>query len=560
VALVQHLATSKDREKAEAALREAERTLSRDKAALALAQCYEAVGRSDRAAELYQSALADNPKDVSLLRSVAMFHLRTGQLSRAQPHLRRIMALKDKAPDEAAWAQLTLAFVLGVGGDLPRSQQALELVAQTSQAETREKQRVRAVVLAGRLDPADRRQAIAILEDLGTKQPLRADDQFLLAQLYETLGDWPRARERMLTLLASNRENSQYLGHFIRSLIRQKELDRAQLWLEKLEKLGPEQTPEAAPRAAPERLATLELKALLVKAQGKGSEAAALIQGYARKAGPTGRPANELLRIATLLEELEQSAAEEMYRQYVSRAAQSGRPESVLVLAQYLARRKRTQEALDLCERAWSTCAAERVASTSLAILTAGKPEGRECERVRGWLEVAVRKNPGMPALSVHLAVLCKIEGRIPEAVALFRKVIDGGNRRASVMAMNNLAWLLALKNGPPNSPSPPAEALELITRALQTVGPQPGLLDTRAVVYLKMGQSAPAIKDLEAAVAVNATASKYFHLAQAHRLANDRLAAKVALRKASELGLKADTLDPLERPGYDQLLADLAR
>jgi tetratricopeptide (TPR) repeat protein len=148
----------------------------------------------------------------------------------------------------------------------------------------------------------------------------------------------------------------------------------------------------------------------------------------------------------------------------------------------------------------------------------------------------------------VHLAVLRNLQGRYPEAEALYRKVAAGADPKAAAMALNNLAWLLALKDGKT------AEALELVKRAMEQVGPEPGLLDTRAVVYLKMGQGDQAVKDLEAALADREMPSAYFHLAQAHQLAGNRFAAAVAWRKAAALGLTADGLDPLERAAYDQL------
>jgi regulator of sirC expression with transglutaminase-like and TPR domain len=120
-------------------------------------------------------------------------------------------------------------------------------------------------------------------------------------------------------------------------------------------------------------------------------------------------------------------------------------------------------------------------------------------------------------------------------------------------MALNNLAWLLALRE--PHT----GEALDLIGRAIELVGPEAGLLDTRAMVYLKTGRSELAIRDLEAVLGATPTASAYFHLAQAQHLARNRAAAAVALRKARDMGLVAERIDPLERPAYERLQAALA-
>ena len=540
VALVQHLARA-DRGKAEAALREAERALPRGKAPLALAQCCEAVGRLDRARQFYEAALAASPKDVALLRGVASFHLRTNQPEKAQPYLRRLMAHKDRAPEEAAWAQLTLALVLGTGGKLSpeQSRRALEMVEGVKHADTVEKQRARAVLLAARGTRAESLQAIAILEGMAAKQPLRADDQFVLAQLHDAVGDWPKAHERLRGLLAAHGDNPLYLAHYAARLLRRKELDQAGVWLAKLDKVEPKS------------LRTLEIKALLLREQGKAAEAATLVWEHMRGQKPA-QQAGVLLRVAPLFETLGQTAdAEKAYRQF---AARSGRPEAALVLAEFLGRRKRSREALELCESAWGRCRPEAVAAATLTVLQAAGPDARRYERLASRLHEAAQANPRAAGLWLYLAVVRKLQGRYAEAETLLRKVIDSDNSQASVVALNNLAWLLALHNGRGT------EAFEMISRAIDRAGPQPGLLDTRGVIYLSLGQPAPAVKDLEAAVADRASAPRYFHLARAHRLANNRAAALLALHKAKSLGLKANDIDPLERPSYDRLLGELTR
>src|SRR5207302_373486 len=104
------------------------------------------------------------------------------------------------------------------------------------------------------------------------------------------------------------------------------------------------------------------------------------------------------------------------------------------------------------------------------------------------------------------------------------------------------------------------AEALQLIDRAIATIGPLPDLLDTRAVVNVMLGRSGPAVEDLRLALAEAPTAAKYFHLARAQQCARNPRAADDALRRANALGLKSADLHPLERRSYDQLMSDLAR
>ncbi len=49
-----------------------------------------------------------------------------------------------------------------------------------------------------------------------------------------------------------------------------------------------------------------------------------------------------------------------------------------------------------------------------------------------------------------------------------------------------------------------------------------------------------------------------YFHLARAYQRAKRPADAREAFKKAQAHGLKAETIDPLERAAYDRLLDEL--
>src|SRR4029078_2623677 len=100
------------------------------------------------------------------------------------------------------------------------------------------------------------------------------------------------------------------------------------------------------------------------------------------------------------------------------------------------------------------------------------------------------------------------------------------------------------------------AEALTLINRAIDLVGPQGELLDTRAVVHLAMKRTELATQDFVEAIRETPTTSRYlFHLAQAHRLANNPDAARTALQQAKTSGLDLKDLHPLERQRDQHLI-----
>jgi tetratricopeptide (TPR) repeat protein len=217
------------------------------------------------------------------------------------------------------------------------------------------------------------------------------------------------------------------------------------------------------------------------------------------------------------------------------------KPEEVLNLIDYLARVNRLSEALPWCERGWQTCPPELAGGACLSLLHNTQPTDTECNRVETWLKSALTKKPDSIPLRLHLADLHDLRGRYAEAEDLYRLVIkaDPGN----VVALNNLAWLTAVRSGNGDA------ALPLISSAIDILGPRPELLDTRAMVYLTQNQTDKALADLERAVNLDvATGPRYFHMARAHKKAKNAEAAAKAFRKAKELGLKRTALHPVER------------
>jgi tetratricopeptide (TPR) repeat protein len=537
VALVQHLARTGHKEKAEAALAEAGRKIPADQANLTLAQGHESLGRIKQAQTEYQAALSARPEDVTVLRALAGFHLRAGRPREAEPHLRKLITLSAQSREEADWARRLLALVLTSSGDYQRSREALALLGildadappRRTEVDNATDVRLIAAVLAAQKGRRPRRQAIRLMEELAARQPPTADDRFFLAQLHQAVGDWPKARTLLLELLAGRPDNAQYLCTLALGLLRDGQPDAAEVWLAKLEK------------AEPDSFRTIGLKARALKARGNEAEASALIKKYSQT-----KDAN-LAQAAALLEDLALPAAEEIYRRL---AAESKRPESCLLLAGYLGRRGRTGDALDVCQAARRTCPPDQVASTAVAILYAAKVDQAQCGRVEAWLEDDRRKHPNAVIFLDKLAALRSLQGRYSDALVLYRQVIERNRRNSG--AMNNLAWLLAMRG------EKSGEALDWIQQALEISGPLASLLDTRGVVNLALGRDAQAVQDLREAVSENPTATTYFHLARALLAVKDRQAAGQALRQAEAAGLKEQVLHPLERPAYKALLAQL--
>ena len=539
VILVEYLIFTGRKEKAVAEIASAAKKLPEKEAHRALAQCNLAIGNREQALLHYQKAVTEQPDHLPTLQGAADFYLRGGQLKEAEKCLRQIIALKHNDPPAAASAQRVLALVLVLAGEnYQKSREALAslgILADSSKTvrpgdETIEQLRTKAMTLALLQHREDRQAAIRMLLQMRDRQPLLASDQFLLAELYDSVGNWDKAHVELSALVNKDSKNASYLTRLALGLLRHGQSDAVPPLVAKLE--------ESYAGSA----ATAEIKARLLHAQGKSPKAIQVLREYAEK------NENQLRFVAGLLEELRQlEAAEDMLRQFVSRskAAESG-----LVLAQYLGRQGRLDEALALCEKAAPSCRSETVAANCLTILYSGKPNKAQFQRVERLLTAAIQKERTVILLD-YLGAFHNLRENYADAEVAFRQALALDAH--DLTSLNNLSWLLAFQ------PQKNAEALELVQRAIKTMGPFPGLLDTRGVIHLTAGRTDQAIRDLEDAVAEGPTATRYFHLAQARQLAKNPNGALTALTEATNrLGLNESVLHPLERSAYQQLCLQL--
>ncbi len=318
-------------------------------------------------------------------------------------------------------------------------------------------------------------------------------------------------------------------------LIQQEELDTAEHWLEELEKLEPNQLRPAL------------LRARLLHARTDGPHAVALLQS---RAAAGVEPAH-VLAVARLLDQLGYVAeAEPFYRAYADSPQGKAKPASLVPLIGYLGRQDRLKEALDLCERLQGKVSDETMIPVWIECLRSARPNAEQARRVEVWLEAARKTQTSPVLIDLALANLRDLQEQPAEAERIYRDLLQRDPK--NLIAANNLAVLMTLRG------KNPAEALEVIQRAIDTGGPRPTLLDTRAMIYMAQGQWDQAVKDLQEVVSIEAWPSSYIRLARAHEKLRDRRAAREALSKAEKGGLKMGDLHPLERPVYEALLREL--
>jgi tetratricopeptide (TPR) repeat protein len=521
-----------DPKRAEAELEKAKTKIARNQLPLVLAPAYEALGRVEPAEVQYRAALDAKPADPAVMRAVASFYARTGQAAKAVPVLKKLVGEPQVPEATRAWARRALAVSLSAAGTYQQFKEALSLFDANARggALSDEDRLTKALLLARQ--PAHRKEAIQLFETLPVRKgALPPDAELMFAELYDADGNWPKAHAHYRSLVNENDKNPVYLVGYVRALLRHDGAGEAADAVKRLVELRPE-IYEAA-----------ELQARVLKAQGREADAVGVVQKFAA-AGQAPR----LVLAAGLFEQIGRTDdAERLFREFAKTA---GRPDAALPLAAFYGRNGRVSDALAICEAAWKTCPPEAVARACVPLARLPQATDEHRRKIEGWLRDAAAKHPQMTALQVTLADLYDGTGKRDEAVALYRKTIQ--DHPGNVVALNNLAFLLALRG------SPADDALAMIQKAIELAGPLPELLDTRAVIFLKTNQTDLAIKDLQQAIAQAPAGNVYYHLAEAQLAAHNRSAAGDALRKAQESKLKPADLHPLERDDYTKLAAQL--
>jgi tetratricopeptide (TPR) repeat protein len=548
VALVQFLSADGREQEARGLIPRAAAALPSEATPLALAACYEAVGDRDAAAREYQQALTAAAGDLSVHHAKSLFHLRGGEAEKAATHLTYLANSPKATPAQAAWARRTLALLLASGGDYQRSTEALALLEKNVRERRATAEDRRAVALIQARRPGGRREAIRSLEAAFLQVPPSDDERFLLAYLYAASRDWPRARGQFLRVLtAAAGPNLGHLAVFVHLLIEQRELDDAEHWLAELQKAEPKELRTLALEARLHHARAL--KAPPDEARKENERAVTLLKECAAAAAQD--PARQLA-VGQLLEQLGYSAEAGPYFEAYARLRGPKDPAGLIPWVTYLGRQNRLKEALDLCEQLQARVPDETLAHVWIGCLRSGKPDAEHCSRAENWIRLGLQKQPTSAVMTLSLANLRDLQDRPEEAEKIYRELLQRDPR--NVVAGNNLAALLAFRS------NQGGEALEVIQRALDSGGPLPDLLDTRACVYMALGRWSEAVRDLEEVVSQDPNPASYLRLARALAMAGERQAALAALGKARAAGggLKLSDLHPLERPVYDRFVHEL--
>lgn len=545
VALVRLLATSGRRDQAEAEIDRA-RTRLGDREKLALAQCFEAVGRIEQARPLYEAAAEDRPDDGRTLREVLEFHLRMSSTANPQDAEKatkigkQYLGLRDLPVDDKQYALDVLAQLEQGKSDYRTTRQRLEAIGllerglpvPLSGRETLAQLRARFQSLAREPDAKLRREAIVTAAAIDLRQPLRPEEQYLVAQLLISVGQWPEARGRLKGLTETRNPNLVHVAYYgLRVLL----LD------DRPNKQEARRCLELLDKGLPNAPVTLELKVRLLDAEGNLAGAVEAVKGYvgtdASRAGVGG----------LLLERLGAvEPAEALYRTFAGDPKRVG---GTIMLAGFLGRQGRTDQALAFIGERAGTLPPVGVAGLGTEVLYHSPKVGAaEAQQVEGWIRLAAEKGlPEADALTLR-AVVRVAEGRYDDAIRLYEAAVGKGT--PDPLTMNNLGYLLAIQGGRA------ADGLAWVRKARDAAGPQPGILDTEAVILTATGEPQKAIELLVEATRETPDPVAFFHLAEAYSKAGDPAAAAAAMRQAVRWKIRLIDVPPQER----QRLADALR
>jgi tetratricopeptide (TPR) repeat protein len=251
------------------------------------------------------------------------------------------------------------------------------------------------------------------------------------------------------------------------------------------------------------------------------------------------------LRIGGLYSAVGQhEAAQRWYRRVVELA-----PDRYEPLAVELARQDHMREAIELCQNAAQSDNSAQPALVLAAVLTLGKPTADDIQLAEATLSKTAANHKDSVDLLYAWANVRVVQQKIGEAVRLYQQVLT--LKPTHVATLNNLATLLG------EQPGKRQEALQYVERAIQIVGPQPGLLDTKGMILVFEGKADEAVPLLQEATARPRSDPRYhFHLAVAYDRSGDAGKAREALTTARKGELTRQVLTSLDQ----QMLAELEK
>jgi cellulose synthase operon protein C len=471
------------------------------------------------------------------------------------------LADKEVPADGTAWARRNLAMLVTARGTATDRARAKELLTDTdkSAGDTADEKRATAAVLAQlsrQLEGADRDQvlerAIAVLTEVG-KETKNPRDKFLLAQLYRTAA--VRVSEAKAT------ENRKQARALIQELIK-KDPKNTEYYVAALEEMTEPADQELAEKCAASLIANFSTDFRVVQAvsrfecrMGRPERALDHAVKYSRTADATpGDLQMRSARTAELLDELARRpgvTGTPVGRQMTDAAVEKyealfvTRPEAIVATVGLLSADGRAEDGFAKIEKHATQLPSRVKLLAGLAILRTGGATEPQFKKVGEWLAAAAQEEPGSAAVLINAGEYHLLRRDVSEAEKAYQAVLAADEQ--NVVALSNLAWALA------SNPDAADRALQMVDRAVRSVGLTGELLDTRARIKIAQKEYEAAEADLTGALKHEQTAQRLFHLALAEHLQGGEKAEAAGghFREAKAKGLRAVTVHPADRDTF---------
>ncbi len=503
------------------------------------------VGKRKDAKAAYQKAVElakDNPAVARRLAEFLMTSTDAGDDVEAEKLLRQIERQDDPA-------RRRLAQVLMSRGGEAEWEEAQKLLEQSAGDPVSFVDRfAEARMLARRGGGQNLEKAAAICQELITEANKRGRPlpgvNLMLAKVRELQGNMDEARKQYLALVDPKDPPPAILATYIAFLLRRGPADEAGRRTEQFLKISPND------------LNALDLRAQWLRSQKRAGEIEPLVEDRMQKVlasldkNSTAQEANLARAAGDLFQRLKlYAAAERWYRRLQKPGGEIYGP-----LAISIAKQGRIQEAVTLCKEAAKTDDSARPAITIGEIIATGRatPDDlKEAKAEEPYLKKAMEKHADQPALRDCLASIYVLLDQPEQAIEQYRAILKLQPKNA--VTLSDLATVLAEQ---PNDESR-KEALDCVERAIELVGPQPALLDTKGMALFYDGKPERAEIALQAAAQSPNPDPRYcFHYAVVCADLGNLDRARTALKQARDGDLEHQLLTTKDR----QLLTKLEK
>jgi len=538
-------------------LREAHLALDEEFVPPLTAKYYELYGRWDAAEDIYLSLYADRLQDSFSARRLAEFYrnwaTRGGKTpAAAAPYVNSLLKAVDAGTlgadhSDAVWARQQAAEMLAATGDYQDSLKAEKLLSTRSGSEQAQAvdQAMLASLLARREDPESHLRAVELYRQIPSERGGLSSDQGIeLGKLLYQTGDWRQCRSQMEFAISQHPEDIDLRSSYIAMLVEQREFEDAERWVERLRNI------EGAQGIA------LEYSVRIAARRGDLDAVRRLLKTIVPRLGPepTEQQLGQVLQAARLAVSVRDfPTAVDYYAQFAERS-DANALEVASVIAQY----GDLDQGLAQLQKFFPQ-QMDDVLRLAVAVYRQRRSEAPE--KLDALLDqmtaAALRDDPESAARLELRAESREVAEKYEEAVVAYDKLLqrDDVPKPLRATALNNLAYLLALTGKTERFP----DALRAVEEAAEILGPLSDILDTRAVVRMAMGDPQQAVQDMQMAVRVGATPSKYFHYAKAQWLAGKQQEAAATWKKGVQEGLDAAAIPPLEQASYQEIAAGVA-